>query len=103
MKMARKSNAAGQVIVAMDIIFYVHGLKLCNECFNEDLVYDERRDETYCSRCGLILKDHSFKAAWDDACNERETVENFRQLLYTKYDKEVVDSMISDIFNQQLL
>ncbi len=84
----------------MDIIFYVDGLKLCQECFNDELVYDERRDETYCSRCGLILKDHTYIPVWDDANNECETVENFRQSLYTKYDKEVVDRMISDIFNQ---
>lgn len=83
----------------MDIIFYVDGLKLCAECFSDELVYDERRDETHCSRCGLILKDHTFIPAWDGS-NEYETVENFRQSLYTKYDKEVVDNMIRDIFNQ---
>ena len=87
-------------IVAMDIIFYVDGLKLCAECFNNELVYDERREETYCSRCGLILKDHTFIPVWDDTSNECETVENFRQSLYTKHDKEVVDNMIRDIFNQ---
>lgn len=85
----------------MDIIFYVDGLKLCRECFSDELVYDERRDETYCNECGLILKDHTDIPVWeatdDDKC---ETVENFRQSLYTKYDKEVVDRMISDIFNQ---
>ena len=84
----------------MNIIFYFDGLKLCPECFNEELVYDERRDETYCSKCGLILKDHRFISGWNDASNECETVENFRQSLYIKYDKEVVDMMLSDIFNQ---
>ena len=49
----------------MDIIFYVDGLKLCAECFSDELVYDERRDETHCSRCGLILKDHTFIPAWE--------------------------------------
>ena len=84
----------------MDIIFYVDGLKLCRECFSDELVYDERRDETYCKECGLILKDHTDIPAWDDDSNECETVENFRQSLYTDYDKKVVDRMISDIFNQ---
>ncbi len=78
------------------------GLKLCNECFNDELVYDERRDETYCSRCGLIVKDNSFHQLWDDIpADECETVEKFRQsLLYINYDKEIVDAMIMDIFNQ---
>lgn len=84
----------------MDIIFYVDGLKLCNECFNDELVYDERRDETYCSRCGLIVKDNTFHPAWEDTDDKCETIENFRQSLYINYDKEVVDKMISDIFNQ---
>ena len=84
----------------MDIIFYVDGLKLCAECFSDELVYDERRDETHCSRCGLILKDHTFIPAWDGTGKECETVENFRQSLYTKYDKEGVDNMIRHIFNQ---
>ena len=78
----------------MDIIFYVDGLKLCPECFNEELLYDPRREETYCSRCGLILKDHSFISGWDDASNERETIENFRQSLYINHDKKVVDRII---------
>ena len=84
----------------MDIIFYVDGLKLCNECFNDELVYDERRDETYCRRCGLIVKDNTFHPAWEDTDDKYETVENFRQSLYINYDKEVVDRMIRDIFNQ---
>lgn len=81
----------------MDIIFYVDGLKLCMECFNDELIYDERRDETYCSRCGLIVKDNSFHHIYTD---DKETVENFRQSLYTKYNKRAVDKMIKDIFNQ---
>ena len=84
----------------MDIIFYVDGLKLCNECFNDDLVYDERRDETYCSRCGLVVKDTTFHPVWNDTDDINETIANFRQSLYINYDKEVVDKMISDIFNQ---
>ena len=85
----------------MDIIFYVDGLKLCRECFNDELIYDERRDETYCSRCGLILKDHEYIPAWEDTATDKyETIENFRQSLYKEHDKEVVDRMISHIFNQ---
>ena len=85
----------------MDIIFYVDGLKLCRECFSDELVYDERRDETYCNECGLILKDHTDIPVWEAADDDKcETVENFRQSLYREYDKEVVDRMISDIFNQ---
>ena len=85
----------------MDIIFYVDGLKLCSECFSNELVYDERRDETYCNECGLILKDSTMISGWEDTDDTKhETIENFRQSLYINYDKEVVDNMIRDIFNQ---
>lgn len=31
-------------------------LKLCPECNSKDLVFDIDKVETYCSKCGLVLK-----------------------------------------------
>ena len=82
----------------MNIIFYVEAVKICPYCFNEELVYDERRDETYCSECGLVVKDGSLISP--DGTDTHEIVENFRHFLYSKHDKKSVDSMIWHIFNQ---
>lgn len=31
-------------------------LKLCSECDSAELVFDIGKVETYCSKCGLVLK-----------------------------------------------
>ena len=83
----------------MNIIFYLDNIKLCPECFNEDLFYDERRAELYCTKCGLIVLDSSIinGTPYDDI---NVTIEKFREYLYMQYDKEVVDRMLMDIFKQ---
>lgn len=35
-------------------------IKKCPECETAILIYDKHREELYCSKCGLILKDNSF-------------------------------------------
>lgn len=82
----------------MNIIFYVEEVKICPYCFNDELLYDERRDETYCSECGLIVKDGSLIPP--DDTDTHEIIENFRRHLYINHDKKAVDSMIWHIFNQ---
>ena len=82
----------------MNIIFYVAAAKICPYCFNDTLVYDERRDETYCSECGLIVKDGSLITP--DGYDNHEIIENFRHFLYSEHDKKVVDKVIWHIFNQ---
>ena len=83
----------------MNIIFYLANVKLCPECFSEDLEYDYRRAELYCKGCGLVVLDSSIinGTEYDDI---HTTVEKFRSFLYMSHDKDVVDRMLMDIFNQ---
>lgn len=82
----------------MNIIFYLDNVKLCPECFNTELIYDDRRAELYCKKCGLIVLDGSIIRPCGDDVNL--IIEKFREFLYVNYDKEVVDRMIYDIYNQ---
>ena len=83
----------------MNIIFYLDNIKLCPECFNEELMYDERRAELYCTKCGLIVLDSSIinRTEYEDI---HVTIEKFREYLYMQYDNDVVDRMLMDIFKQ---
>jgi hypothetical protein len=36
-------------------ILYTDNTKLCPECFNRDIEYDDVRDEITCKHCGLLL------------------------------------------------
>lgn len=42
----------------MNIIFYPYNI--CPECYSNKLITDIDRQETYCSSCGLIVKDNTF-------------------------------------------
>lgn len=63
----------------MNIIFYVEEVKTCPYCFSNALIYDEVHDETYCSKCGLIVKDGSLITP--DGHDSYEIIENFRHFL----------------------
>lgn len=41
----------------MNIIFYPYNI--CPECYSSKLITDEGKQETYCSSCGLIVRDNS--------------------------------------------
>ena len=32
---------------------------VCPECKNHNILYDNEREETYCTKCGLILQDNT--------------------------------------------
>lgn len=42
----------------MNIIFYPYNI--CPECYSNKFITDIGRQETYCSICGLIVKDNTF-------------------------------------------
>ena len=45
------------ILIHMNIIIYP--FKICPECCSDNLKRDIQKEETYCSECGLIVKDSS--------------------------------------------
>ena len=48
----------------------------CDECNSKEILFDENRDETFCSKCGLVLHENSFSS--------------INQILENEHQKEIL-------------
>ena len=59
----------------------------CPECKTEQVLYDTFHNETFCNKCGLILKDNSLSLITDLMQEDRDKERAIRRLHYKKYIK----------------
>lgn len=48
----------------------------CDECNSKEILFDENRDEIFCSKCGLVLHENSFFS--------------ISQIIENKHQKEII-------------
>ena len=41
------------------IFIFINGHPICPECHGDNFITDSFHDETYCSECGLVVKDNT--------------------------------------------
>ena len=44
----------------------------CDECNSKEILFDENRDEIFCSKCGLVLHENSFSSISQILDNEHQ-------------------------------
>ena len=43
----------------MNLLIYINGHRVCPDCLNDTFITDLFHAESYCSKCGLIVRDNS--------------------------------------------
>ena len=69
------------------ILIYINGHPICPECYGDNFITDLFHDETYCSKCGLMLKDNS--------------ISDIRTHTYLKNRQDTLDQQIKEHIKTQ--
>lgn len=57
----------------------------CDECNSKEILFDENRDEIFCSKCGLVLHENSFSSISQFLENEHQKEILQRKLMKSKH------------------
>ena len=66
------------------LFIFINGHPVCPDCYGNDFITDLFHDETYCSKCGLVVKDNS--------------IGSIRTEQYLKARQDKIDAELNDYF-----